>query len=432
MEAVQSLVSIPALIEAVRNNLGRALLTFLITVTLAVLAIIFMPREYGSEAKIFVRLGRESVSLDPTATTGSRISVLESRETEVNSVRDMLHSRNLLETVVDRLGPGVVLGDEAIPEELNELDDAVANDDYSRSPRQRAIKALMKDLKIDSARKSSVISLEVKAATPELAQRILQVYLDSYKAMHTAAHQTPKSNKFFADQATKLKNQWHTAMQRLQQAREDAGIVSIDGSRDALKTQIGNTETGLMDTKNSLLSSEARLKMLEAMARNPLDLPRIRDDLMTTRADMAALAAQHNALEWQLKQLLAKIEKMNADEITLRQLDREVAVSGANYSQYRELFEQTRIEADLLTEKFTNVKVVQRPSLIPKAVSASRSMIAAAGLLAGLTGAFLVALLSELYFKKNDSLSTTSDASESSGLTPPTQLDHGLLENASL
>ena len=147
---------------------------------------------------------------------------------------------------------------------------------------------------------------------------------------------------------------------------------------------------------------------------------------------MAALAAQHNALEWQLKQLLAKIEKMNADEITLRQLDREVAVSGANYSQYRELFEQTRIEADLLTEKFTNVKVVQRPSLIPKAVSASRSMIAAAGLLAGLTGAFLVALLSELYFKKNESLSTTSDASESSGLTPPTQLDHGLLENASL
>ena len=192
----------------------------MLTIALTVLAIFFLPREYSSEAAIFVKLGRESVSLDPTATTGSRISVLESRENEVNSVRDMLHSRILLETVVDKLGPKVILGDAELPDELNEVDEEVAAADYPRSPRQKAIKALMQELYIDSGRKSSVISVAVKAPSPKLAQRILQVYLDSYKAMHTAAHQTPKSNKFFADQATLLKQQWHNSMEKLQQARD--------------------------------------------------------------------------------------------------------------------------------------------------------------------------------------------------------------------
>ena len=132
MEAVQSLVSIPALVGAIRNNLKRAAITFLLTIALTVLAIFFLPREYSSEAAIFVKLGRESVSLDPTATTGSRISVLESRENEVNSVRDMLHSRILLETVVDKLGPKVILGDAELPDELNEVDEEVAAADYPR------------------------------------------------------------------------------------------------------------------------------------------------------------------------------------------------------------------------------------------------------------------------------------------------------------
>ena len=33
--------------------------------------LVFYPRTYGSEAKLFVRLGSESVALDPTATQGT-------------------------------------------------------------------------------------------------------------------------------------------------------------------------------------------------------------------------------------------------------------------------------------------------------------------------------------------------------------------------
>ena len=45
--------------------------------SIAVLYITFCPKTYTSEAKLFVRVGRESVSLDPTATTGQVITLQE-------------------------------------------------------------------------------------------------------------------------------------------------------------------------------------------------------------------------------------------------------------------------------------------------------------------------------------------------------------------
>ena len=57
-------------------------LTVIITVTLGT----FLAAEiYRSEAKLMVRLGRESVSLDPTATTGQIINVSQSRLDGINS-----------------------------------------------------------------------------------------------------------------------------------------------------------------------------------------------------------------------------------------------------------------------------------------------------------------------------------------------------------
>ena len=148
--------SIPFIIGAIKNNLGKALLTFLLVLSLAASAIIFLPRTYISEAIIFVRLGRESVSLDPTATTGSTVQVLESRESEVNSIRDMLTSRAVMEAIVDKMGANVVLGDEDIPDEFMESEN-LPEDDYVKSPRQKAIQMLTEEIFVISERKSSVL-----------------------------------------------------------------------------------------------------------------------------------------------------------------------------------------------------------------------------------------------------------------------------------
>lgn len=88
----------------------RAVTVFLTFIALVVLSLIVLPRSYISESRLFVKTGRESVTLDPTATNGQNVTVNESREGEVRSLEDVLRSRVLLEQVVDDLGEETVLG----------------------------------------------------------------------------------------------------------------------------------------------------------------------------------------------------------------------------------------------------------------------------------------------------------------------------------
>jgi uncharacterized protein involved in exopolysaccharide biosynthesis len=82
-----------------------------VVVTGTVIWTVHAPKVYRSEGKLLVRLGRENATLEPTATLGHDlpISIPPSRETEVNSVVEILESRALYEEVVDAISPAVIL-----------------------------------------------------------------------------------------------------------------------------------------------------------------------------------------------------------------------------------------------------------------------------------------------------------------------------------
>jgi len=415
--------SLATFVSAFKNHWKAAAVTLLATLALAILAAMFLPKEYRSDAMIFIRLGRETVSLDPTATTGSTISVLESRDNEINSIRDMLYSRGVVEKIVDRIGPEVILGDAELSDER--LDENFApTKDYKDSPRQKAIELVDKDTDIITARKSSVLILVAKAATPELAQRILTEYLDVYQEMHAVAHQTPKSNKFFEEQTRLLRVRWQESMKALQIAQEDAGVVSIDGAKENLKSQINTTQSNLMQVKNSMTAIRAKISKFRSFAsKNPLDAPRIRQGYLESTAELTAMIAEQGAIEVQLSELIAQSAKLNRDEVVIGQLKQEVKLAADNFGQYQELYEQTRIEEALHDNKFTNVRVVQEPSFVPKPVGPKRRLLAAAGLVAGFTGAILIALVLELFFTKSTQLMAKKNES-----TAP-DLERQVLEN---
>ena len=383
------------LFSALKNHWFSGMVVFIATAGAAVLAMIFLPKSYVSEAMIFVKLGRETVSLDPTATTGSTISVLDTRDNEINSIRDMLYSRGLVEEVVDRIGPDVILGEAELSAETKERDSL--EKDYLNSPRQKAIKTLTQDTYVVSSRKSSVLIVHVEAASPELAQRIVKEYLDVYQVMHTGAHQTPDSNDFFDQQSQLKRRQWQESMKALQVAKEDAGVVSIEGARENLKEQTHTIESSLMGTISTLSSTRARLKKFKLLIdKNPLAQQQVAADYVEAKADLAALLAQKATLESQLKELLDKAAKLNQSEVLIGQLQTTVEKQADSYSQYLELYEQSRIDEALHSSRFTNVRIVQQPSFVPKAISPKKSIIAALGLVAATTGAVMIAVLLEL------------------------------------
>ena len=70
---------------------------------------LLQPSAYRSEAKLLLRIGRENVSLDPTATVGEVVGINRSYDWEVNSELEILKSREVAERVVDEMGASVLL-----------------------------------------------------------------------------------------------------------------------------------------------------------------------------------------------------------------------------------------------------------------------------------------------------------------------------------
>src|SRR5439155_22587035 len=81
---------------------------FVVVMWLAVVYLALAEREFQSDAKLLVRIGRESVTLDPTATTGQFVALADSRESELHAVEELIASRASAEKIVDEFGPGVI------------------------------------------------------------------------------------------------------------------------------------------------------------------------------------------------------------------------------------------------------------------------------------------------------------------------------------
>ena len=255
------------LVEVLFRHKGKMLLWSGLLGVLAIGALAALPRKYQSEAKLFVRLGRESVTLDPTATTGTTVQVQESRESQINSTRDMLKSRALLERVVEKLGPDVILKGQRKTREASIFSrgmDALSSGSIFRpvSDSEKAVDKLEKSLSIASARNSSVIDVGCTAKSPYLARQIMRVFLKAYQTQHLAANRTAGSLEFFTTQAAQLKRELDAAVEKLRDAKTESKIVAISVEQQALQNQLTQVEAAALAADAALSSTKGTIESL--------------------------------------------------------------------------------------------------------------------------------------------------------------------------
>jgi uncharacterized protein involved in exopolysaccharide biosynthesis len=175
----------------------------------------------------------------------------DSRESEMSSVVDLLASRSLREEVIDAVGREAILGSET------------ADDD----PRARAnaIRKLDSWIDVTSSKNSGVVTVSSEAPSPELAQRIVQAFVDAFRVLHLRVHRIAGTQEFFASQEKQLRERLDKAMQELWQAKNTFGVASIDGRRGLMQQQLADAETEIRRTASLLATSEARVGILEKM-----------------------------------------------------------------------------------------------------------------------------------------------------------------------
>jgi polysaccharide biosynthesis protein PslE len=240
--------------------------------------ILFYPRKYRSEARLFLQMGRESLAIDPTATTGPSTSLIQAnREEEVKSALEVIASRGVISQVVDRLGPEYVLsgGDSQeetgepnrILKKVSEAIDLVMKTLKSIDPisdREAAIIEIEKNLSVGAERYSMVLAATLDAESPAAAQRILDSLVEVYQAEHLRIHRNAESGAFLADQRDLLRKQYLEAQQRVKEAKNSFGVASLAGRRNNLEAQLQSIELNQIQTRQEYTATKARIGEIES------------------------------------------------------------------------------------------------------------------------------------------------------------------------
>lgn len=230
-------------------------------------------RDYHSLAGLFVRLGRESVTVDPTAvTTGQVMMMTQSQQRQIQSVLDLLAARILFERVVDEVGPERILDwpseseassfafMENLQAPLRALHDQMVAYKLADplSEREEAIKEIADSVQVSSEPDSNVVSIVVRAHDPKQAQVIAESYVDNFQQLHMSAHRSAGSFEFFESQSQVVKQQLDAAIDRLRDAKNKANFASIDGQRLVLEGRLLALQQDLQTSQAALQGAVAR------------------------------------------------------------------------------------------------------------------------------------------------------------------------------
>jgi uncharacterized protein involved in exopolysaccharide biosynthesis len=261
---------------------------------LTVLVILYGTREYRSVSRLLLRIGHENGTLDPVTTaSGERIAPIHTREDEVETAIGVMQSRTIMEEVVAQIGPVRILSGgrtttDALPTDIlltETAPDHQAKESSSFlsgltsrlraidpiSDSESAVRALERGLTISAPSKSSLISVEYKTQSPELAQEIVRTWVVTYLQHNAKVNRTAGTYQFFREQDEKLQVQLQQVHSEIRNAKSSGGFVTLEGQQDILESQLQNVKNELQRVGAELVEADTRVKSYEILLEESVD-----------------------------------------------------------------------------------------------------------------------------------------------------------------
>ena len=239
--------------------------------------IFFYPREYHSVAKLLIRVGHESATVDPTAdASGQRIQMQLSKEHDVLTELDVMRSRLLLQSVLDEVGTDVVLSGVPPGEDspssngfglLSALKGTISFLDPI-SDSERAMRELENNLAFSRVRESSLVVVEYRAKTPQVAQSVAAAWVQAYLAKQNEFHQTSGSFEFLEAKEQEIRSLLEEEYVKLRETKNSSKIVTIAGQQSLLERQLAIVREALTEVDSELQASRSRISSLNNLLSN--------------------------------------------------------------------------------------------------------------------------------------------------------------------
>ncbi|MCY2983209.1 MAG: hypothetical protein NTY15_06165 [Planctomycetota bacterium] len=273
------IISKAEVLEIVFRHKRKIIVVPMIVMAVTLAVILFFPRQYRSEAKLYLQVGRESLGIDPTATMGSSTGLVQSnRDEEVKSALQVVASRGVISQVVDALSPEYVLNgvdsevDSPVSKNgvLTQIKDSVGRvlgvlkSIDPVSAREEAVIEIEGSLRVGAERNSMVLSATYDAKSPKAAQKVLDTLIEIYQAEHLRIHRNRQSGNFLMEQRDMLLEKYSSAQEKVKNTKNEFAISSIDGRRSSLERRMESIELEKIQNTQNLTSSRAKSEDLRS------------------------------------------------------------------------------------------------------------------------------------------------------------------------
>lgn len=376
-------LTIAQILGALNRHRFAAFITWLLVMVLVVVAFLVWPRKYGSEGALYVKMGRNNTGVTPGSGVAG-VTVQDTRETEIRSVVEIIKSAAVIEAVVNEIGADAILESQMsdlLPDFAMPSFFASGGDHGSEYEKLKefgiAVKQIGESMSVEAQKKTSIVSVYVKAGSAKLAQQIVTSILKHTNEVYLKIHAANSSKVFLEEEVNKQELLVDKAEQELAAYRNSINVVSVDAERNTLQATLSNLKTDLLNAETNLIESTERLaKLTEVMAKTEaqiavptsgverLSYEDSRTELFKLEAERERLAATYERthpevqrVEQTLLQLKKSLDSMNVDRTE------SVMESNPVYEQMQVDYLRAKVNQRAAEARFEGLKKMQERAL---------------------------------------------------------------------
>ncbi len=289
------------------------------------------PKTYVSDSELFVRLGRENAALDVTATLGQQqpISVPISREVEINSISELIQSRELLDAIIEEFGEqrindfGIVAETENAQESTGGLGGikewlvqmGILN---NTSAKQQAIFTIEKSLSAEPIKECNLVQVSYRSRDPEFSRSVVSFLVNEYVDFHARIHRTEGVPHFLEEQTARVDKELRQNEDELEKLKSKANLVAVEDQRRLVAERI----TSLEQQTHEFRATEASLvSEVRALRKRWEELPALASIASTTGAGTVGvdgMRQQFYELQLQHEQLKSRYTSEHREVVAIK------------------------------------------------------------------------------------------------------------------
>ncbi len=309
-------LTIPQIIGAVRRRwFPASLLAFLITVGAAV-ALFMIRNKYESEGSIYLKAGRATLTVDPTASTSQTSSLLDTRQAEIQSIKEMLGSRYLIERVAEKVGIDRIIDQRSdLSKWLDQFGDvkvallgkkkieALSEEQVIELERlETCVEYIQKQMKIKASKEGNTVSISCRAHTPFLAHDIVEALMAQFNEQYVKVHKVKGSLSFFEDELAKSSEILSSRERALRDIKNQLNMMTVEDKRSLIQQELSAIQQEMIASNSALIATVAEIEHMETklseqpafISQETTDKPSYASDLM--RQNLYALEVTENEL----------------------------------------------------------------------------------------------------------------------------------------